>query len=134
MPSGSVYDAPATVEPRVGEHDDMRAAAPAIVRPAGPAAAVVLAAGVASFTLGLLSVLTAASGAVSEALTVSNRVGDISGLTTAAGIVFFGAWAGLTIAWRHADPSLRRVAVAAAALIVLGLLGTFPPVFNLVGG
>jgi hypothetical protein len=109
-------------------------APPAIVRPAGPAAAVVLAAGLASFTLGLLSVLTAASAPVSDALTLSDRVGDLSGLTTAAGIVFVTAWAVLAIAWHRADPPLPRVAATAAILTALGLLGTFPPFFTLLGG
>jgi hypothetical protein len=102
--------------------------------PPGPAAAVVLAAGLASFTLGLLSVLTAASDWVSDALTLSDRVGNLSGLTTAASIVFFTAWAALAIVWRHVDPPLLRVAAAAAVLIALGLLSTFPPFFNLTGG
>ena len=101
--------------------------------PSGPAAAVVLAAGIACFTLGLLSVLTAASGSTSDALTLSERVGDISGLSTATALVFFSAWFGLTLAWRHADVPLLRIAAASAALVGLGLLGTFPPVFNAFG-
>jgi hypothetical protein len=99
-------------------------------RPSGPAAAVVLAAGVACFMLGLLTVLTVASGAVSDALTFSESVGDLSGVTTVATIVFFAAWIGLAVAWRRANPPLARVAAAAGLLIALGLLGTFPPVFN----
>lgn len=134
MPRNSVYDLPATVEPRAVDRDDVRPAPAAIVRPAGPAAAVVLAAGLASFTLGLLSVLARASAPVSDALTLSDRVGDLSGLTTTASIVFVAAWAVLAIAWRRADPPLPRVAATAAVLIALGLLGTFPPFFNLVGG
>ena len=55
-------------------------AAVELARPSGPAAAVILAAGLASFTLGLLSVLTAASASISNALTLSDRVGDVSGL------------------------------------------------------
>jgi hypothetical protein len=102
-------------------------------RPSGPAAAVVLAAGLGCFTLGLLSVLTAASGSVSDALTLSERVGDVSGISTVAAGVFFAAWAGLTVAWRRRDPSLVRVAAASGPLIALGLLGTFPPFFNLFG-
>ena len=103
-------------------------------RPSGPAAAVTLAAGLGSFTLGLLSVLTAASTSISNALTLSDRVGDISGLTTAATLVFFASWGVLAIAWRHADPPLARVAAAAVGLIALGLLGTFPPIFNAIAG
>ncbi|NUT55888.1 MAG: hypothetical protein HOQ03_07895 [Thermoleophilia bacterium] len=104
-----------------------------VARPSGPAAAVVLAAGLGAFTLGLLSVLTAASGAVSDALTLSDRVGNLSGVTTATGAVFFAAWLGLGVAWRHADPPLGRVVAAAGVLIGLALVGTFPPFFNAIG-
>jgi hypothetical protein len=93
----------------------------------------VLAAGLASFTLGLLSVLTAVSTSVSDALTLSEGVGDLSGLTTAATIIFFAAWAVLVVVWGNANPPLGRVAAVAAILIGLGLLGTFPPFFNLFG-
>lgn len=103
-------------------------------RPSGPAAAVVLAAGLGCFTLGLLSVLTAASTSVSDALTLSDRVGDVSGLTTAAAVLFFAAWGILATVWRHADPPLVQVAAASGVLVALGLVGTFPPFFNLVGG
>jgi hypothetical protein len=102
--------------------------------PSGPAAAVVLAAGLACFALGVLSVLTAASDRVSDALTLSERVGDVSGITTLAAAVFLAVWAGLSAGWRRANPSLLRVAAASGGLIALGLLGTFPPVFNLLGG
>jgi hypothetical protein len=103
-------------------------------RPSGPAAAVLLATGLSAFTLGLLSILAAASTSVSNALTLSDRVGDTSGLTTATAVVFFASWGVLGIAWRHADPSLGRAAVATAVLVALGLLGTFPPVFNAIAG
>jgi hypothetical protein len=104
-----------------------------LARPSGPAAAVVLAAGLACFALGVLSVLSAASDAVSDTLTLSDRVGDISGLTTAAALVLFTAWGALGVAWRRADPPLGRVALASGGLIALGLLGTFPPFFNAIG-
>jgi hypothetical protein len=130
----TVYDPRATARPPSVEHGSVSPAAAETARPSGPAAAVILAAGLASFALGLLSVLTAASASISEALTLSGRVGDLSGVTTAAATVFFVSWAILAIAWRRADPPLVRVAAGAAILIALGLLGTFPPVFNLIGG
>jgi hypothetical protein len=102
-----------------------------LARPSGPAAAVVLAAGFGCFTLGFLSVFTAASSGVSEALTLSERVGDVSGISTAAAAVFFTAWAALTIAWRRADLPLLRLAAVSGLLLALGLLGTFPPFFHL---
>jgi hypothetical protein len=84
--------------------------------------------------LGLLSVLTASSTAVSDALTLSDRVGDVSGLSTLTALTFFATWGALRLAWRDADPPLARVAAASAALVAVGLLGTFPPVFNALGG
>jgi hypothetical protein len=124
---------PAAKQTPAAEAANQAVAAAELARPSGPAAAVILA-GLASFTLGLLSVLTAASTSISNALTLSDRVGDVSGLTTSATIVFFASWGGLAIAWRHADPPLARVTAAAAGLIALGLLGTFPPIFNAIAG
>ena len=122
----TVYDSPAL---------DVHEAEAALEeeRPSGPAAAVVLAAGLGCFALGLLTVLTVVSGAFSDAMTFSERVGDLSGVTTVATIVFFAAWIGLTLAWRNANPPLARIAGMAGLLIVLGLLGTFPPFYNLFG-
>jgi hypothetical protein len=129
-----VSDPPATDAPPAVDLGSPPLAATEITRPSGPAAAAVLAAGLASLALGLLSVLTASSASVSSALTLSDRVGDLSGLTTATAVVFFATWGVLAIAWRHADPPLARVAAASGILIALGLLGTFPPFFNAVGG
>ena len=83
---------------------------------------------------GLVSVLTAASSTVSDVLTLSERVGDLSGVSLLTAATFFVTWGALAVAWRKADPSLGRVAVASATLIALGLLGTFPPVFDAFGG
>jgi hypothetical protein len=129
MTTTPVYDRPVTAV----QLDDLALSADEDVRPSGPAAAAVLAAGLGSFGLGLLSVLSAASRSASDALTLSDRVGDLSGVTTGAAVLFFAAWAVLTVRWRHADPPLVRVAAAAGVLIGLGLLGTFPPFYNLLG-
>jgi len=129
-----VHDPAAKAPPHALESRAEPFAVADFVRPSGPAAAVTLAAGFASFTLGLLSVLTAASASVSDALTLSDRVGNLSGLTTTAAVVFFASWGLLAIAWRHADPPLVRVAAAAGGLIALGVLGTFPPFFNAIAG
>ena len=130
MSRDSVYDPPITLKPRTAERAEAHPAAAATARPSGPAAAVVLAAGLASFTLGLLSVLTAASASVSDALTLSDRVGDLSGVTTAATVIFFAAWAVLAIVWRHANPPLVRVAAAAAVLIARRLARHLPAVLQ----
>jgi hypothetical protein len=110
-----------------------REGSPAAPR-SGPAAAVVLAAGIACFVLGLLSVLVAASDSIADALTLSNRVGEVSGISTMTSATFFVTWGALAVVWRRVDPSLARVAAMSAVLAGLGLLGTFPPVFNAFGG
>jgi hypothetical protein len=129
MAHGFAYESTTTAAPAAIETRRAPNAAE-LARPSGPAAAVVLAAGLGSFTLGLLSVLTAASSSVSSALTFSERVGDLSGVTTLTVVVYAGAWALLALRWRRANPPLMRIATATAILIGLGLLGTFPPFFN----
>jgi hypothetical protein len=134
MQHGLVYERPATEERRETAADRDERSDAGAARPSGPAAAAVLAAGVAAFALGLLSVLAAASTTVTDALTLSERVGETSGLTVFTAAAFLATWAGLALAWRRADPPLLRVAAAAGVLVALGLLGTFPPFFNAFGG
>jgi hypothetical protein len=107
--------------------------AAAISRPAGPAAAMMVSVGLASLVLGVLSTLTAMSASVSNALTISDRVGDLSGITTITSLVFVGGWAAFTLSWRKSDPSLKRVGVLTAALLALAFVGTFPPFFQALG-
>jgi hypothetical protein len=99
-------------------------------RPSGPAAAVILAAGIGSFVLGLLTSLAEANVPAHDWLQFYDRVGPLSGKTIIAAAVFFGAWGIPTAVWRRSSPSLRTVTIASVALIVLGLVGTLPIVFQ----
>jgi hypothetical protein len=101
-----------------------------VAQPTGPAAAAILSVGLASLMLGVLSTLTAASTSVSSFMTWSDRVGDLSGVTTLAIAAFFGSWAGLAVAWRRANPPLRTVVIVSSVLMGLALIGTFPPFFH----
>jgi hypothetical protein len=103
---------------------------PAVERPSGPAAAVLLATGIASAVLGLLTMFSVASPRASSLLTFSDRVGDLSGISIITFAVFFGSWALLTVAWRKSNPSLVAVGVATAVLVALCFVATFPPVFH----
>jgi hypothetical protein len=101
--------------------------------PTGPAAAALLAAGVGCAVLGALTVLVEASPRLKADLTFSNPVGPLSGKT----IVATAAWA-LTWIWLHLLLRRRRMPLVlattvAVVLIVIGLLGTFPPVFQAFG-
>ncbi|HSI98537.1 MAG TPA: hypothetical protein VK926_09250, partial [Gaiellaceae bacterium] len=69
-------------------------------RPSGPAAAVVLAAGIGAFVLGLMTTLNEASSGINDFLRFSNDVGPLSGKTVIGGAAFFVAWAVLGVLWR----------------------------------
>jgi len=99
-------------------------------RPFGPAAAVMLAAGLGIFILGLLTTLAEASTGIKDGLQWNDRVGPLSGKTIVATAVFFGAWAALTAALRRSEPPWKPVVYATGALIALRLLMTFPTFFQ----
>jgi hypothetical protein len=96
----------------------------------GPAAALILAGGIATFCLGLVTTLAEASTGIADALQWNDRVGPLSGKTLITVIVFVVSWAILTIVWRRQNPPIRTITIASAVLIVLGLIGTFPTFFQ----
>ncbi len=99
-------------------------------RPLGPAAAVVLATGIGTLTLGILTTLAEASTGTADFLQFNDRVGPLSGKTIISTMAFFASWALLTALWRRTSPPLRPVLIAAAVLLALGFLGTFPTFFQ----
>ncbi len=98
--------------------------------PSGPAAALILAGGIAVFCMGLVTTLGEASTGIADGLQWNDRVGPLSGKTLITVIVFALAWAALTGVWRRANPPLRSITIASTVLIVLGLVGTFPTFFQ----
>ena len=98
--------------------------------PSGPAAALILAGGIAVFCMGLATTLGEASTTIADGLQWNDRVGPLSGKTLITVIVFAAAWALLTAIWRRANPPLRSITITSAVLIALGLVGTFPTFFQ----
>jgi hypothetical protein len=98
--------------------------------PSGPAAALILAGGIAVFCMGLVTTLGEASTGIADGLQWNDRVGPLSGKTLITVIVFALAWGILTAIWRRANPPLRTITIISAVLIVLGLVGTFPTFFQ----
>jgi len=96
----------------------------------GIAAAALLAAGVGAFVLGLLTTLAEASTSVKDFLQFYDRVGPLSGKTTIAAAVYFGALLVFGLIWRRRELALKPVLVAAVILLALGFLGTFPTFFE----
>jgi hypothetical protein len=99
-------------------------------KPDGPLAAVLVAAGIGSFALGLFTTLAEASEAFRERLILNEAVGPLSGKTVWATVVFVIAWVVLHFMWRERDRMLRSATTAFVVLTLLGLLGTFPIFFQ----
>lgn len=99
-------------------------------KPFAVAAAALLAAGVSSVVFGVLTALTAASQSVADALTFMPKVGPLSGQGLSAAIVFLGSWKLLALALRGKELSERRVLVATWVMVGVGVVLTFPPVYQ----
>jgi hypothetical protein len=108
-------------------------------KPNGLAAAAFLAAGVGAFVLGLNTTLASAfppaEGATawwdfSANYGLGAGVGPLSGKVIVAVIVYVATFAGFGVAWSRREVNLTRVVWIAAVLLLLGLAGTFPPVFE----
>jgi hypothetical protein len=96
----------------------------------GPPAASLVAAGVGAFILGLFVTLAEASTGVKDWLQWNDRVGPLSGKTILAVIAYFATFALLGLAWRRKTFALRSILLMAGILVLLGLLFTFPPIFQ----
>jgi hypothetical protein len=101
--------------------------------PTGPAAAAILAAGIGSLALGLIVVLSEASGALLQALNLYNPVGPLSGKSSVAIVAWLVSWVALHVSWKARQLDFDKVATLALIFISLGLLGTFPLFFDLFG-
>lgn len=97
----------------------------------GPGAAAVLAAGVGAAALGVFAVLGDMSPAFKKLMIFYRPTGPLSGVTTAAVIVWLLTWGFLEWRWKQKTVPMGRVAVAACVLLAVGLLLTFPPFADL---
>jgi hypothetical protein len=96
----------------------------------GWAAAALLAVGAGAFVLGLVTTLNEASMGFSDFLAFDEDVGPLSGKTVIAVAAYGVSLVGLGLLWRGREIALRPVLVTAVVLLLLGLLGTFPPFFE----
>jgi hypothetical protein len=96
----------------------------------GAPAAGLIAAGIGAVVLGFFVTLAEASTGAKDWLQWSNRVGPLSGKTILAVIAYFVSFAVLGAWWRQKTFALRPILFAAGALVLLGLLFTFPPIFQ----
>lgn len=99
-------------------------------KPTGPAAAALVAAGVGTFVIGLMTTLAAAFPGLRNALVWYSPSGPLSGKTGVGLIAWLLAWIILHSAWRAREANLARAFTWAIVLIVAGFLLTFPPIFE----
>jgi hypothetical protein len=100
--------------------------------PNGEAAAAILAAGVGSLALGTIIPLSEAVVPIKNALVLGlPAVGPLAGKTAFMVVVWLVAWLVLHLAWRGKEVAFGKVVVATVILVVLGLIGSFPPFFEL---
>jgi hypothetical protein len=100
-------------------------------KPEGAISAAVLAAGVGATVLGLVTALAETSAIVKNGLQWSAAVGPLSGKTIVAVLAWLLSWAVLHAVLRNRPTETGRALTIALVLIGLGVLGTFPPFYQL---
>jgi hypothetical protein len=99
----------------------------------GATAAAILASGIGCAALGIFVTLADASATAKELMTLSTAVGPLSGKTTFAVVVWLISGGLLHVLWRGKPVYLTRTYKAVfLGLLLIGLLGTFPPFYVLV--
>jgi len=97
----------------------------------GSGAAAILAAGIGSFFLGVLSIAADKSAFLKDMFRFYGPTGPLSGVTTTAILIWLLVWGILEWRWRKRTVAVARVCAAALVLLGLSLLLTFPPVGDL---
>lgn len=97
----------------------------------GPVAASLVAGGFGAAVLGLMTTLAEASPAFGSSLNWYSPVGPLSGKSGLGVIAFFLSWLVLHFLWRGKNVNFQRAATVAFILLAIGLLLTFPPIFDL---
>jgi hypothetical protein len=104
------------------------------MKPNGPVAAVMLAAGFGALVLGVLTTLGEASKGFGEWLQFGDRVGPLSGKVTISVAVFIFVWLVLGLgSLRDREVEWAPAVYATIGLVFLGILGTFPTFFQIFG-
>lgn len=90
-----------------------------------------LAAAISSLVLAVLALAGDKSASIKNTLNFYKPTGPLSGVTTVAIVVWFLAWGVLEWRWGNRSVAMRRINRVSLALLILGILLTFPPVVDL---
>jgi hypothetical protein len=99
--------------------------------PNGGIVAATIAAGAGCAVLGLLTVLCAASQPFADLLTLYAPSGPLTGKATVSAIAYLIIWVNLHFRLRDRELSLSKGFLLTLVLLAIGLVGTFPPVYQL---
>jgi hypothetical protein len=100
----------------------------------GKGAAAIMAVGVGSFALGVFTLSGDAVPAAANFFNIWKPTGPLSGVTALTIAVWLLTWFFLSRSWAARDVNLKRVNWGTAAMIIAGLLLTFPPVMDFLQG
>lgn len=100
----------------------------------GAGAAAILAAGIGSAALGVITLLAAAFDGMKSFLNFYSPTGPLSGVSTLAIVVWLAAWFVLAKKWDGRDVAMKWVNGVAFALLAVGFALTFPPFTDLLQG
>jgi hypothetical protein len=97
----------------------------------GSGAAAILSAGIGAFALGVLAIAGDKSAHIASSLVFYKPTGPLSGVTTAAILIWLLSWGILEWRWRNKTVSIGRIGAAAIILLGFSFLMTFPPIADL---
>lgn len=99
----------------------------------GPVSAALLAGGIGCAAMGLITLIYEINdkSAFAKSMAWNKGVGGLSGKSSLAIIIFFLSWAILHFVWKDKETNFARISSIAIALLFVGLIGTFPPVWEL---
>jgi hypothetical protein len=101
------------------------------LEPNGGIVAAVVAAGFGCAALGVVTVAAAAYSSFSDFLTLYAPAGPLTGKATVATLIYLIAWVNLHARLRDRELHLFRAFLLTMALLMIGLIGTFPPVYQI---
>jgi hypothetical protein len=104
------------------------------VEPNGGVVAAIVAAGLACAIFGFLVVLTAASPEVEKLMTFYWPAGPLTGRSTVTIVAYLVIWPNLHYRLRDRHLDLYKAFLFTLFLVGLGLIGTFPPFYQLFQG
>jgi hypothetical protein len=100
------------------------------LEPNGGIVAAVVAAGVGCAALGAVTVAASAFASFGDFLTLYAPAGPLTGKATLATLIYLIAWVNLHARLRDRELHVFRAFLLTMALLLVGLIGTFPPVYQ----